>query len=316
MRGFGFVGVVLVTLICGPVVRAGFLDLTAVTPGTSGAFTGTLNGVAVTGAITANDGSYEWTLTGLASWDNSVTNNTSPQYSYSNIYTPSIPLTDQVGYDKFASSGTATVTITFGSPITNPVFHVANLDASQDTFLLTGGLTGLRLLSGNGGGGDGLGVSGNTVMDLNPDTAVGQDPSTPPLTSGPRSAYGSVELLGTISTLTFNVSYPGLPPGDGGSFTLTPLGSVDAFMTEHRGLPRFASFTGSEATEPEDAVEQIKGNHWKETSKPTSSYSLAMEASTSRELESKGRPCVPTRSTPWYLRPSISEISLSIRLAR
>jgi PEP-CTERM motif len=223
MRPIAFVGVLLVTLIGAPSARAGsaFLDLTAVTPGTSGTFAGSLNGVGVTGAITANDGSYQWTLTGLASWDNSVTNNTSPQYSYSNIYTPSIPLTDQVGYDKFFSTGSATVTITFGSAVTDPVFHVANLDASEDTFSLTGGLTGLHLLSGNGGGGDGLGVSGNTVLDLNPDTAVGQDPSTPPLTSGPRSAYGSVELLGTISTLTFNVSYPGLPPGDGGSFTLS-----------------------------------------------------------------------------------------------
>jgi Neuraminidase (sialidase) len=157
MRSLAFVGVALVTLIGARAARAGstFLDLTAVTPGTSGTFTGTLNGVAVTGAITANDGSYQWNLTGLASYDGSTTNNTSPQYSYTNIYTPSIPLTDQVGYDKFASSGSATVTITFGSAITNPVFHVANLDASQDTFSLTGGLTGLSLLSGNGGGGDG-----------------------------------------------------------------------------------------------------------------------------------------------------------------
>ena len=141
MRPFAFVGVLLVTLIGVQAARAGstFLDLAAVTPGTSGTFTGTLNGVAVTGAITVNDGTYQWNLTGLSSYDNSVTNNTSPQYSYSNIYTPSIPLTDQVGYDKFASSGTATVTIAFGSAVTDPVFHVANLDSSQDTFSLTGG---------------------------------------------------------------------------------------------------------------------------------------------------------------------------------
>ena len=141
MRSLAMVGTLLVTLIGGPAARAGtFLDLTAVTPGTSGTFTGTLNGVGVNGAITANDGSYTFNLTGLASWDNSTTNNTSPQYSYSNIYTPSIPLTDQVGYDKFRSSGSATVTITFGSAVTDPVFQVANLDASQDTFSLTGGL--------------------------------------------------------------------------------------------------------------------------------------------------------------------------------
>jgi len=151
MRPFAFVGVLLVTLIGAPAARAGeFLDLTAVTYGTSGTFTGSLNGVGVTGAITANDGSYRFNLTG-SSFDSSTTNNTSPQYSYSNIYTPSIQLTDQVGYSKDYSSGLATVTINFSSPVTNPVFQVANLDSSQDTFSLTGGLTGLRLLSGNGG---------------------------------------------------------------------------------------------------------------------------------------------------------------------
>jgi hypothetical protein len=228
MRPFAFVGILLplMTLIGAPAARANimFLDLAAVTPGTSGTFTGTLNGVAVTGAITSNDGSYMFNPTGPSTgsgYGNSVTNNTSPQYSYSNIYTPSIPLTDQVGYVVGPFSGTATVTITFGSAVTDPVFQVANLDTSQDTFSLSGGLTGLRLLSGNGGGGDGLGVSGNTVMDLNPSTLVGQDPTTTPLTSGPRSAYGSVELLGTISTLTFDVSVIPNGDGDGGSFTLS-----------------------------------------------------------------------------------------------
>jgi hypothetical protein len=220
MRSFAFVGVLLVTLIGASAARAGsFLDLTALTPGTSGTFEGTLNGVAVTGAITANDGSYFFTPTGT-DYSNSTTDNTSPQYSYARIYTPAQALTDRVGYGKAASSGSTTVTITFGSAITNPVFQVANLDSSQDTFSLTGGLSGLRLLSGNGGDGDGLGVSGNTVLDLNPNTLVGQDPDTPPLTSGPRSAYGSVELLGTISTLTFTVSSV-TSNGDGGSFTLS-----------------------------------------------------------------------------------------------
>jgi hypothetical protein len=229
MRPFAFVGVLLLLVmsIGAPAARSDttFLDLTAVTSGTSGTFTGTLNGVAVTGAITSNDGSYMFNPTGPSTgpgaYSNSVTNNTSPQYSYSNIYTPSIPLTDQVGYVVFPFSGNATVTITFGSAVTDPVFQVANLDTSQDTFSLSGGLTGLLLLSGNGGGGDGLGVSGNTVMDLNPSTLVGQDPATPPLTSGPRSAYGSVELLGTISTLTFVVSVIPNGDGDGGAFTLS-----------------------------------------------------------------------------------------------
>jgi hypothetical protein len=234
MRPFAFVGILLplMTLIGAPAAGANitFLDLTAVTPGTSGSFTGTLDGVAVTGAITSNAGSYMFNPTGPSTgpseYSNSVTNNTSPQYSYSNIYTPSIPLTDQVGYVVGSFSGTATVTITFASAVTDPVFNVANLDTSQDTFSLTGGLTGLRLLSGNGGGGDGLGISGNTVMDLNPSTLVGQDPATTPLTSGPRSAYGSVELLGTISTLTFDVSVIPNGDGDGGAFTLSSSGAV------------------------------------------------------------------------------------------
>jgi len=64
-------------------------------------------------------------------------------------------------------------------------------------------------------------------LDLNPATGVGQDPTYPPLTSGPRSAYGSVELLGTISTLTFNVNNgPIVPNGDGGSFTLSTSSAV------------------------------------------------------------------------------------------
>ena len=207
--------------------RGEYLDLTALTTGTSGTFTGTLGGVTVTGAITANDGSYSFSPTGT-SFDNSTTDNTSPQYSYAGIYTPAQALTDRVGYDKFVSAGTATVTIIFSTPVTNPVFQVANLDGSQDTFSLTGGLTGLSLLSGNGGGGDGLGLSGNTVVDLNPNTLVGLPPTTPPPTTGPRSAYGSVQLLGTISTLTFASSTPSNfnQGGDGGSFTLSTSATV------------------------------------------------------------------------------------------
>lgn len=223
MRRFAFVGVLLVMLIGASGARADmYLDLTALTPGTSGTFTGTLNGVGVTGAITANDGSYAFRPTGT-NFDSSTTDSTSPQYSYAGIYTPTQALTDRVGYDKFVSAGTATVTINFTSPITNPVFQVANLDGSQDTFSLTGGLTGLNLLSGNGGGGDGLGVIGNKVLDLNPNTLFGVDPATPPPTSGPRSAYGSVQLLGSISTLTFVSSTPSgfNLGGDGGSFTLS-----------------------------------------------------------------------------------------------
>lgn len=219
-----------------------FLDLTSVTSGTAGSFSGTLNGTAVTGSLSVSTTSgvqpyYVWddvSFTSPYPGDASVTNNMSPQYSYSNIYTPNTPLTDQIGYTQFGlTTGTATATIHFASPITNPVFDVANLDSTKYDFSSTAGLTGLLLLSGNGGAGDGLGVSGKTIVDLNPATLVPQFTNTAPLTAGARSAYGSVELLGTFTTITFDVVQANTN-GDGGSFTFStssPAGVPDGGST-------------------------------------------------------------------------------------
>jgi hypothetical protein len=201
-----------------------FLDLTSVTPGTSGIFAGTLGGVSVTGAITKPTANFEIEVIGTM-YSESVINNTSPQYSYKSIYTPSTPLTDQVGYASLANTlNNATITIHFGSAITDPVFQVANLDAMHYDFSPTTGLKGLSLLSGNGGGGDGILVSGKVIADADSRTVVPQDPTVPPPTTPtPRSAYGSVELLGTFTSLTIDVSNSAHDGGDGGSFTLSLL---------------------------------------------------------------------------------------------
>jgi hypothetical protein len=200
---------------------AGFLDITSLTSGNAGSFSGTLNGVGVTGTITLTTPNFVFEGPGVDScWECSTINNTSPQFSYSNIYTPSIPLTDRVGYTSFTGTeNPATITINFSSPVTNPIFDVANLDQMQYDFSATAGLGGLVLLSGNGGG-DGILVVGDVIKDANPVTAIGQSAAAMPLTSGSRSAYGSVQLEGTFTSLTINVDNP-RSGGDGGSFTLS-----------------------------------------------------------------------------------------------
>lgn len=218
--------------LCAAPAHAAFLDLATLTIGSSGSFSGTLGGVAVAGAIVANDGTFQFSPVGTT-FDASTINGTSPQYGYSGIYTPSAAATDRVGYTKLASAGSASVSIAFASAITNPVFQVANLDGMYYDFSTTPGLLGLTLLSGNGGGGDGLSIlNGRVVVDANPTTVVGLDPSVRPPATGARSAYGSVQLLGTFSALTFNVATVGIAGGvgngDGGSFTLAEAPAVTA----------------------------------------------------------------------------------------
>lgn len=202
------------------IAKADFLDITSLTPGTSGSFTGTIEGVAVMGSITTTTPGFQFDAPGPTYFDSTI-DNSSPQFSYGSIFTPSTALTDRIGYTSFDGTfNPATITINFASPITNPVFHVANLDAMQYDFTPTIGLGSLVLLSGNGDVSDGLRVSGNIIFDANNGTVIGQTPSESPFTTGDRSAYGSISLLGTFTTLTFDVSNGGLG-GDGGAFTLS-----------------------------------------------------------------------------------------------
>lgn len=217
---------VLAVLTAGLCNAQTFLDLTSVTPGNAGSFTGLLGGSIVTGAITTQSAGFILSATvNNPDYTLSTVDNSSRQYSYGTVYSPSIAFTDRVGYvSSFGSVNTATITINFSGPVTNPVFHVANLDGMEYDFSPTAGLAGLQLLSGNGDGVEGLVVAGNVVKDANNSTLAGVDPNQPPPMAGPRSAYGSVKLLGTFSTLIINVRNP-TAQGDGGSFTL----SVDEF---------------------------------------------------------------------------------------
>ncbi|MFM7278698.1 MAG: PEP-CTERM sorting domain-containing protein, partial [Microcystis aeruginosa] len=160
------------------------------------------------------------------SYEGTTIDNTTPQYSYSNIYTPSQSLGDRVGYTMFNQTGqTATLKIQFSSPVTNPIFHVANLDGMIYDFSDPGnGLIALSLLSGNGGGGDGLTVdTANKIIADGNSLGAAFPPHVTPPTTGARSAYGSVALLGTFSTL--NIKLQGNPSltiaGDGGSFMIS-----------------------------------------------------------------------------------------------
>jgi hypothetical protein len=122
-----------------------FLDLTSVTPGSTGSFIGTMGGVDIKGSITTSTPGFQFNgMIASSTWEASTIDNSSPQYSYSDIYTSYISLTDRVGYTCFTCA--STITITFSSPITNPVFHVANLDGMNYDFSPTAGLMGLSLL--------------------------------------------------------------------------------------------------------------------------------------------------------------------------
>lgn len=203
--------------------HADYFQLTSLTPGTSGSFQGTLSGVMVQGSITSSPGGIFQIngTSGTNAWEVSNTTNTSPQYSYSDLYFDPTPHTYEIGVTKFQGTHTSTMKISFASPMTDVVLQLANMDNSQWSLSHTAGLTGLTILKGNGGGGDGLGISGDTIIDLNPSTAVGLSQATDPPTSGGRSAYGSVLLDGTYSDIIIDVqNAPGAGVGDGLNFTL------------------------------------------------------------------------------------------------
>ena len=213
-----------------------YFNFTTLTAGShtvsNGSFTGAIGTTTVTGSATsATTGSFTYNpttvgSTGLGDWELSNSGNTSPQYSYSTVYSNAAANQDAIGYTFWAgSTNTATVTMNFSKPMSNLVFQFANLDNSVWDFTPSGGVTGLTLLKGNDGAdGDGIGVSGKTVIDrLTLDTA--QSPAVTPSTNGTtkRSAYGSVLLNGTYSSLTINLTATHSNNGDGGNFTMVQI---------------------------------------------------------------------------------------------
>lgn len=219
----------LVTFATATVRADEFLDLTSITPGSSGvgAFAGTLGGIAVTGSISgALVFSFNAIGTGIG---DSTVDGSSPQFSYSSVYSPTAPTGDRVGFTYMGGAGN-TVIIMFSSPVTDPVFHVANWDWMAATFLPTPGFSSLTLLNGNNGpDGDGIdpGFGGSAygfglVTDMLPPTTDSTPPSTAPPTSGDRSAYGSVRINGTFSTLVFVTDSMG-PFSDDANFTISTV---------------------------------------------------------------------------------------------
>ena len=224
---------VLVVLLGSSSLRAQvtFLDLTSVTPGGPGvgAFSGTLGLITVTGSITASAGPPSFFFNaatpgpGGAIGDSTI-DNLSPQYSYPTIYSSTLPGTDRVGWTSLGLK-TEQVVMTFSSPVTNPVFHVANIDWAEFAFTGLPGLTSVTFLSGNSGAGDGLDTTAFAstffrVEDLLPATSDATPPGGLPPTAGPRSAYGSVQLNGTFITIAFGAGTGG-PFTDVGSFTIS-----------------------------------------------------------------------------------------------
>lgn len=207
-----------------------FLDVTSVTPGGpgTGVFSGMLGGIAVSGSISALGGppAMFFNAPGPGIGDSTL-DGSSPQYSDPTVFSPTIPTTDRVGFTYVSGAGNL-VTLTFSKPVTNPVFHVANLDGVGFLFAPTPGFTSLTLLKGNDGAdGDGIdpgfggaGYGYSMVYDLSPGSSDSTPPTMPPPTTGPRSAYGSVRINGTFSTILFVTDGMG-PPTDSGSFTLS-----------------------------------------------------------------------------------------------
>ena len=193
-------------------VQADYMDITSIFPGGLGAgsFTGTLHGAAVTGTLGVPGSGFTVFNPVVPGIGGSTIDGSSPQHSYAGIFTPITPLSDRVGFSAGAGPVSAHVTLTFSIPITNPTFHVANLDASFIDFAPSAplGLTGMTLITGNGGAGDGLGISVFTIFDALPVTFDMTPIDSPPPMFGPRSAYGSILLSGTFSTLEFNIFTP------------------------------------------------------------------------------------------------------------
>jgi hypothetical protein len=217
-----------------PAAYADFFQLNSLTNGSAGTFSGTLTGVSVTGSVSRSDNStliLNSPTDPTNAWELSVLNGTSPQFSYNSIDAHTTGMTDTVGYTKFQSvADKGQIKIVFGHAFTNLVFLIANLDGSIWDFLARAVLP-ASLLGGNGGAdGDGLALAGMAVVDLDPTTGVGQSQNVTPLL-GARSGYGAVELLGTYSSLTIDITTSATGGGDGGNFTLVdPVRSLPRWL--------------------------------------------------------------------------------------
>ena len=199
---------------------AGLMDVTSLTPGIGTAsFTGTIDGVGVVGTLT---GGPNAAINGVAPGIGfSEIAGGSVQWSYGfPIYTVPVPLGDRIGFSQ-TPGASARITLTFAAPMTNLFMNVAHLDNTAFIFSpsIADGLTSVTLVTGNGDADDGLIVSPFAANDFNPTTVDGTPLTSAPPVDGARSAYGTLWLHGTYSTLDFDL----LNIGGGienGNFTL------------------------------------------------------------------------------------------------
>lgn len=201
--------------------QASFLDVTSFTPGQFGQFIGTLAGIDVTGELSTTTSSLR--LAPIAPDGQTIIDNLSPRFSHSAVFAPTVPLTDAIGYDAdhVGGVGPGTMSLHFSQPVTNPTFHVSNLDSLLFDFSPTPGLSLITITRGNGGpDSDGLALAGLTIFDQGINTSDNTAPSLSPPTAGGRSAYGSIKLHGTFTTIAFDM-VDIWHAGDSGTFTVS-----------------------------------------------------------------------------------------------
>lgn len=80
------------------------------------------------------------------------------------------------------------------------------------------------------------------VHDASPGTSDPTPPTVTPPTAGTRSAYGSVQLTGTFSTISFGAGTAG-PGTDDGSFTISIVPEPGSLILAGMGLLSAAGFT-------------------------------------------------------------------------
>ena len=174
---------------------------TAVTPIT---LTNTTDGITTTVRL-ASSTANAWTFTG-----NETLNSTTIPFSNSAAGTDSFVTTfDNFGVGTF----TGTITITFSQPVINPIIHLDKIGSNDgtgpitsisalftlDTALSTAGAS-LTKLAGS----PHLEVTGTTFKRTVGDVTSSNFESTMSTTTG--TAAGSIQVNGTITTLTFVVS--------------------------------------------------------------------------------------------------------------
>jgi VCBS repeat-containing protein len=140
----------------------------------------------------------------------------------------------------FAGGVTGTVTITFSKPVINPIIHIDRIGGSSGTTsnsslwtLTTAGAT-LTKLNGSSsllvGGAAANGSTGTTIQRQTGFTMSGSATTESSLTNNLGTAAGSIQVAGTYTTLTFNVTGAADGLEFAFAFDAPPTTNNDAFV--------------------------------------------------------------------------------------